>query len=113
MKDESSFSGEVPVVSHLLLVSVCRVCRYPVNPLPYHLLKAMFTVGCRPIVYQVLASVFDDAESPVNFQHQKKSRIRCDLGSGKINDNGPVEIRLYRLFLCFTISEHRLNLQHD
>ncbi len=38
----------------------------------------------RPIVNQMPASVFDDSESLVDFTHQKKSRVRSDLGSGKI-----------------------------
>jgi hypothetical protein len=56
----------------------------------------------------VAAPAFDDAESLVNFPYQKKPRIRRDLGSGGINENGSVEIRSYWLFLSFTIPEHRL-----
>jgi len=77
------------------------------------LLKRVALVSSGPFIHQIVASAFDDAELLVNFPHQKEPRIRRDLCTGEINENGPVEIRSYRLFLSFTNSEHRLNLQHD
>ena len=44
---------------------------------------------------------------------KKESRIRCNLRTGEINENGFVEIWSNRLFFRFTIPEHRLNLQLD
>jgi hypothetical protein len=44
------------------------------------------------IVLCVVAAFFDDAESLVNFPHQEKSRVRRELGTCEINENGLVEI---------------------
>jgi hypothetical protein len=65
----------------------------------------MLPVGGRSIFHQVAALAFDDAESQVNFPHQKEPRIRVNLCTSKINENRFVEIRSYRLFLCFIIPE--------
>jgi hypothetical protein len=81
--------------------------------LTYHLLKRVELLSSGPFIRQIVASALDDAESLVNFPHQKEPRIRRDLCTGEINKNGPVEILSYRLFLSFTNSEHRLDLQHD
>jgi hypothetical protein len=67
----------------------------------------------RPFIHQSAASAFDDAESLGNFPHQMELRIRRDLCTGEINENGPVEIRSYRLSLPLVSSEHCQNLRHS
>jgi hypothetical protein len=73
----------------------------------------MLFVRSGPFFHQMVAAAFDYGEALVNFPHQKESRIRCNLRTGEINENGFAEIWSNRLFFCFTIPEHRLNLRLD
>ena len=86
-------------------IAIFISCCYLINSLSNHLLECMLPVGGRSIFHQVAALAFDDAESQVNFPHQKEPRIRVNLCTSKINENRFVEIRSYRLFLCFIIPE--------
>jgi hypothetical protein len=60
-------------------------------------------------VNQMVTTAFFDAESLVNFPHQKKPCIRRDLGTIKINKNGLVEMLLYSV--CILSAFHRRPLK--
>jgi len=75
------------------------------------LLKGVLLVINRPVIFQMAAAAFDDTESLINLTHEKKSSVLSNPCTGKIKENGPVEIRPDRPFFSFTIPEHALNLQ--
>jgi hypothetical protein len=93
------------------VVTVFIACSNLVKPLAEHLLKCMTLVSSASLIHQMATTATDDAKTLVKFPHKKKPCTRRDICSGKINENGSVEIRPDRLFLTFTIPEHGLNLQ--
>jgi hypothetical protein len=86
-------------VKIISVVAIFITSRNLVNSLSNHLLESMFLMRGGPFGYQMVASALGDVESIVNFPHLKEPRIRRNLGFVEINENGPVEIRLYRLSL--------------
>jgi hypothetical protein len=91
------------------IVTIFITRRNLVHLRPFHLLEDVLLVRDRPFIHKMGKAAFDDAESLANYPHQKKTGIRSDLCPFKINGNGIVEIRVYRIFLRFYVHEHCLN----